>query len=233
MINGIRIIATYSCSKRCKFCYQSSYDSAFLTANNLKNVLSTINTPVNYVTLMGGEVSEFPEKTNELLDVLKNYNNISITTNGFGDLSWYETLFSKNIANITFSMPCLNKSICDKLIHLSKIGNVRVNCFFDRLNPKKPEEVLNFCRVNNINLTLCEDIYKKELYKENLLDGLNLFDVIDIEDNEQYCIITLSDNYKFWIYRHVNNYDNDNVIILPNGNITYDFNDVVNGLGNR
>lgn len=36
------------------------------------------------------------------------------------------------------------------------------------------------------------------------------------------------DIYSFWVYKHNDNYQNDNLIVLPNGETTFDFNDVIN-----
>lgn len=233
MIKGLRIIATYACSNKCSFCYQSTKDSVYLTPENLERALVELKEVPEYVTLMGGEVSEYPEETDKLLSILsKRFDKISITTNGNGDVEWYKSLFNKGVTNISFSLYSIHLTkIIDKMKAIKPYGSVRANCFFNR-ESDMPSKVLQLCRKNGFNLTLCEDIYKNEYHKDDIVKGLNIDDEIaNIEDNEQSVIVKLFDDYQFWIFRHIENYNNDNFIVLPNGTITFDFNDVTKGVG--
>lgn len=84
MIEGLRIIITNKCNRRCSFCYQNNFEDT-LSIKDLDLILSKLNNKkYKYVTVMGGEIFTL-QNYNEYLNII-NYNflNIkkSITTNG-------------------------------------------------------------------------------------------------------------------------------------------------------
>ena len=40
-------------------------------------------------------------------------------------------------------------------------------------------------------------------------------------------------NFRFWVYRHLNHYDYNNIIVMPNGDITITFDDIIHCKGNE
>jgi len=229
-INGLRVIATYACNKNCPFCYQKTKKSTFLSVNSLyydinRNDLDDIK----YITVMGGEVSDFPEKTISLIDVIKRRfpdKPISVTTNGYGKLNFYIEL-SYKVNNISFSLPAPNFTIQDKILGVSGNVNVRVNSFLNGKHIENSLCILYFCKTHGIDLTYCTDIRIKELFDYGQIFGYN----IDVEQFPLYDVCNY-DEFKFRVYHNHNYEEHDkNLIILPNGDMTFDFNDVIEGKG--
>jgi len=103
----------------------------------------------------------------------------------------------------------------------------RLNCFFDIDNAK---DVLNYAKSNYIPLTLCTDITRAQS-DEEIIDMIsNICSPVNMQNFDNFIIVQLND-YNFWVAKHSNNYNRDNLIILPNGGITDDFNDVIHCKG--
>lgn len=239
---GIRIIATYSCKQNCKFCYQKIHHSCFLNPEKLENQIKKIDFIPVYFTFMGGELSYYPEKTYKIMEIVhKNFPMVyskSLTTNGIGTIDWYQSLKNVGITRFNFSLHNINASE-NILSKIEKIGRsyfytIRINCFLDIDNFENAKEIVNFCFKKDIPLTLCCDINKKENNKSKIKEIIpklcNTNNYIYKKYNNYY--IVEFNNYHLWIFIHDNNYLNNNLIILPNGSFTNNFEDVKNCKGN-
>ncbi len=244
-IEGLRIVATYDCNRNCKFCYQIRKGSVFLTEYSLKIVLhicKKFKFNPSYITFQGGELSLYPEETFKLIKLTHDYFPKvfckSLTTNGYGDIEFYKKLKLYGITNITISFHNKDAIVERTLLELKKDGfyTVRVNCFLYK-NIENVKYVFNFCKDNDIQLTLCEDLNLSNsenfdssnfLYKHILNDSYK-------EENSlnQSIFCSEDDNYIFWVYRHFNHYNYDNLIVMPNGNVTCDFDDILNCQGSK
>lgn len=232
MYTGLRIITTYRCNRRCSFCYQNQKDSVILSSNNLENALENVSFIPVYITMMGGEVSIFPNESESLFKIIQAkfpYSSKSIITNGDGDIEWYRSLYKFGISNITFSMPILDYINLQKVNTIASMASMttRLNCFFDINNAK---DVLNYAKNNYIPLTLCTDINKVQSDEEIIEMISSICSPVSIQNFDNFIIVQL-DDYSFWVAKHLNNYNHDNLIILPDGSITDDFNDVIHCKG--
>lgn len=239
-IKGIRIVASYSCKRNCPFCYQKVKNGGFLSKINLEKTLDRFNTIIpEYITFQGGELSYYEHETNEIMKVVDDrFPNVhikSLTTNGDGRLDFYSNLNKYGINNITFSINgFINTNLVNKLKKLKKTGmyKIRINTVLDVNNIKNLLDVLHFCIKNDFQLTICEDMRLQPNYSKSILEQ-ELLDFEIIKEENQYNIYRLKErNYEFWVYKHQNHYDFDNLIILPDGTTTYDFDDVINCKGN-
>lgn len=234
MLTGLRIIETYKCNRHCKFCYQRKQDGVILTPKNLEKALdnSEYYLPC-YITILGGEVSYVPKETEAILKVIQDrfsqVGHKGITTNGDGDYEWYKSLHLYGINHYNFSMPVLQDKVLSTVEKLSKLSyfTTRLNVFFDINNAK---EVLKFAMKNEIEMTLCADILKAQPAEEIKEMIYKVCQPTNLKEFSHNFIVYIG-NYSFWVYKHDDNYQNDNLIILPNGETTLDFNDVVNCKG--
>lgn len=226
MKTGLRIITTYRCNEACSFCYQKNKESVFLDPDKLRAICTSLSGLPEYITVMGGEVAFNPDNTRAILSVLQDtYPTVpkSITTNGTGSIKFYSSLA---LNNLTVSMPILNPFKIYLLKHFKAKGlDVRVNHYTGE-DKAETYRVFDWCQSNDVRLTLCPPL------EEGCLDPVqyvhemrwNGFRPTVIKAN--YAVF---DNglFKFWIYNHSNNYNYDNTIVLPNGTVTEDFQDVI------
>jgi molybdenum cofactor biosynthesis enzyme MoaA len=231
-ITGIRIIGTYKFNSNCPFCYQKHKEGVFLTPSNALLALSNV-TDVEYMTFMGGELSDYPTKTIELLNTIIPLNKAqqyNLTTNGKGDISFYNDCINLGITNINISMPNFkNDDILFKIKELQNRCNVRLNVFMSRMgNFSTYYDIINFASSSNIGLTFCEDM--KDIPIETSIFSKIIDEPYSIEQHQTYNVFTLTrNNFNFWSFHHDETHDN--LIILPNGTSTLEFNDVINGKG--
>jgi len=225
-LEGIRTVATYQCNRNCKFCYQKTKDSVFLDPLKYKNILEELDFMPIYITHQGGELSNFPKETIELCKIAdKIFPQVfrkSITSNGYGNFDFYNSLKLYGITHLTFSLHEKNTYVENIIKQLSKSGfyTVRVNCYLSE-DSSKTKYVLNFCEKYDIQLTLCED-----------LGGVNInnYDFSKYQKIEyKHQTIFQNGNFRFWLYHHIDKYDYNNLIIMPNGKTTVCFNDVIDG----
>lgn len=237
---GIRIIASYACKRNCKFCYQSTKTGGYLNIIKAEKIISNLEFIPSYITFMGGELSYFPEETYKLISAVHNKLPMvyakSLTTNGDGDINWYKSLYSAGLTRFTFSIHNLRfaKQIFNKVETLGKLPyfTVRINSFFDILHLDIVKEIIEFCKFNGIPLTLCDDINREDqgvsFYKEILY---SILPESNIKVFNNYFIID-NDGFQIWLFRHNNNYNNNNLIILPDGSCSDNFEDVKQCKGN-
>lgn len=230
MQTGLRIIETYSCSKRCKFCYQKVHNSIILTPYKLRHAIKELgNWNPSYVTIMGGEVSEYPKETEELLKVIQeSYAFVagkSLTTNGDGDENWYKSLWRYGVNNITFS----GVENIDKAVRIGQSPNttVRLNCFLDA---STVGAVIIKASKENIPLALCSDLRENQQDKELIDIVRHACNPTSIKIYGSYIIFYL-EKYTFWLFKHNKGYTCDNNIILPNGTLTTNYLDFINCKG--
>lgn len=242
---GLRIVSTYACKQNCKFCYQKTRKGGFLKDDKLKIILDSIkelNWNPTYITHQGGEISDFEEESMDMFKITDDYFPCvfrkSITTNGLGNIDFYKKSKLYGITHFTTSLHGKNTKLEEKLIELKKDGflTARVNCFFDIENLDKVKYVFDFCKKNDIQLTICEDLRlsedvnfnsSKTLYKYIINDSYE-----EIKHKHQFIYVSEKENYKFWVYKHLDHYDYNNVIIMPNGDITMTFDDIIDCKGN-
>lgn len=240
---GIRVVATYACKKNCPFCYQPTRIGGFLDKNKFSKILENLDFMPIYFTFQGGEISYFPEKALELIDIADRYFpqvlSKSLTTNGQADLDFYEKTKLHGISHLTFSLHSVTpfSSLQDKILKLAQDGffTVRVNCFIDETKIINYLDVIDFCMRNKIQLTLCEDLKfdsETSKYKDILKHKLSPYE-LEIKEYKHQDIYTVHKwNYRFWVYHHADHYDYNNLIVLPDGTTSMTFDDVLNGKGN-
>ena len=244
---GVRVVSTYKCNRNCTFCYQDGKESVLLTADKFEDILRISKSkgfmPI-YFTFQGGEVSNYPEETYELIKLSDKYYpqvfRKSVTSNGYGDFSFYKNLKLYGITHLTFSLHKKNKFIEDRLILLKSDGfyTVRVNCYLDIDNIQNVAYVLDFCKEHKIQLTICEDLRLSsnvDYDSTKLLKDNYIIDDTYIEEKFKHQNVFYSEahNFRFWVYRHLNHYDYNNIIVMPNGDITITFDDIIHCKGNE
>ena len=242
-LEGIRIICTYACKRKCQFCYQKVREGGFLDNDKFKNIIENLTWYPIYLTFQGGEVSYFPDKTIKLIEtshkILPQVFRKSVTSNGDGDFDFYNDLKLVGITHLSFSLHntnSCNDKLMEKMLRLSHSGfyTVRVNCYFDEENLENVKNVILFCKENDIQLTLCEDLRCEnsvDYYSPNILKQILPDYKYDISFYKHEYIVNF-DHWQLWIYRHLNHYDYNNLIILPDGSTTDTFDDVQECKGN-
>lgn len=242
---GIRVVGTYQCKRNCSFCYQT---------HKISNVLCPIKFEVflqelikhkfypTYFTFQGGEISDFVDESYEWFRLAdKYYPQIfrkSITSNGHGDIEYYLKSKLLGISHITFSLHNdLHKSVEDKLVILKNDGffTVRVNCYLNMDKLEDVKYVIDFCTENKIQLTLCEDLRLSseiDYDSANILTQTGIIDSTYVIDRYRHQSILTSEhhNFRIWIYKHLNHYDYNNIIVKPDGTLTMTFDDIINSL---
>ena len=244
---GVRVVSTYKCNRNCTFCYQDSKESTLLTSEKFKEILKISKSkgfmPI-YFTFQGGEVSNYPEETFELIKLSDRFYpqvfRKSITSNGYGDMNFYKELKLYGITHITFSLHRATRLIEDRLLELKSDGfyTVRVNCYLDTDNFNDVAYVFNFCQRNKIQLTICEDLRLSSDVDYNstfLLRESGTIDLTYIEEKfkHQNVFYSKEHNFRFWVYKHLNHYDYNNIIVMPNGDITITFDDIIHCKGSE
>jgi MoaA/NifB/PqqE/SkfB family radical SAM enzyme len=241
-LEGIRVIGTYSCLRNCEFCYQKTRKGGFLKPDNFEKVLKDLNFIPIYFTFQGGELAYFEEETKEIIKLADRYFpqvfRKSLTTNGDGKIEFYQSLKKYGITHFSFSLHNISKvteKIRNKIIALKSSGffTVRVNCYFSENNIEDVLGILNFCIENDVQLTLCEDLrlgQNPANSHEILIKYLSNYEVTKYK--HQYIYWLKDNNYKFWVYKHLDHYDYNNLIVLPDGSTTITFDDVQECRGN-
>jgi molybdenum cofactor biosynthesis enzyme MoaA len=241
---GVRVVGTYNCKRNCKFCYQKSRKSDVLSLNKYNSILQEMMenkfNPI-YFTFQGGEISDYPDESYEWIKSTDKFFpqvfRKSITSNGLGDIDYYKDSKLIGITHITFSLHNSNfKEVEEKLLILKNDGffTVRVNCFLDFDNVDNVKYVFEFCSKNNIQLTLCEDLrldQKVDKLKSEsfLLENKIIDDSYNLDIYKHQTIFSsIKNNYRFWVYKHLDHYDYNNIIIKPDGDITMTFDDIIN-----
>jgi len=243
---GLRIVLTYQCNYRCKFCYQKKKTGAIMPLAEFQQHMIEISgeyTPT-YITLMGGEIFTIPNFSNyiKVLRQIWPAVSISVTTNGSGSVEFYKNLFNVGVNNITFSLSTLDEvEYCDivnvpvscaqyqvKIVEVSKFGQVRVNAY---IYPKNIDSIYQFCKKNNLKLTFCEELKEDNQCVFADLEKAHQFTVSHKSKFE--IIYTDTDGFEFWNYIHQDHYDYNNVVMLPDGTFSDDFGDVVQQKGDR
>lgn len=244
---GVRVVTTYKCNRNCTFCYQDSKESVVLTPEKFRDILRISKgkgfMPI-YFTFQGGEVSNYPDETIELIKLADFYYpqvfRKSVTSNGYGEMGFYRDLKLYGITHLTFSLHKRTPIIEERLLELKSDGfyTVRVNCYLDENNLNDVAYVFNFCQKHKIQLTVCEDL---RLSAEVTYDSTKMLRESGIIDNSykeikykhQNVFFSQEHNFRFWVYRHLNHYDYNNIIVMPNGDITITFDDIIHCKGNE
>lgn len=244
---GVRVVSTYECNRNCTFCYQDSKQSILLTPDKFENILRISKDkgfmPV-YFTFQGGEVSTYPEETYELIKLADKYYpqvfRKSVTSNGYGDMEFYRDLKLFGITHLTFSLHKDTPKIEERIIELKQDGfyTFRVNCYLDAENLDNVKHVVDFCNRNNVQLTVCEDLRLSADINYDSTQVLLEHGIIDdsyvVEQfSHQNVFYSRKHNFRFWVYRHLNHYDYNNIIVMPNGDITITFDDIIHCKGNE
>jgi molybdenum cofactor biosynthesis enzyme MoaA len=242
-LEGMRIVFSYRCNFNCRFCYQRYRKGKVMELGRLEEVVSSLPgdfTP-DYITMMGGEIALYKEITEHFDFLHRRYPQVrkSITTNGSGSIEFYGSLHRHGIDNVTFSLQTLDpvsykeitrQSVMSldeyigKILRLRQQGkvNVRINSF---IFPKTVNEVYNFCKQNNLDLTFCEEL---NFGAKSIFDTMPLPKGVRKKfENKHQNIYVDEDGFEFWNYKHIDKYDYNNLIMLPDGTLTDDFGDVI------
>ncbi len=238
---GIRVIVTYRCNKRCDFCFQVGHKSPILEPEKLDSIfhqLSEGGLVPTYITYQGGELAILNEATKYFEVGQRWFPQVfrqSLTTNGTAKLGWYKKCKMYGITHFTVSLhepdPELEKKV--KVLASDGFFAVRVNCYIDKEHPDNIRHVYQFCQKNNVQLTLCEDLRTGETFNsvEYLADLLDLPEC-HVDYHKHQSVVRVPDQgFMFWIYKHLDNYDYNNVIVLPDGSLSMTFDDVLKGAG--
>jgi len=239
---GVRVITTYACSRGCKFCYQTQRHSVKL--DSVKFVqhcrdMQDIGLMPIYFTFQGGEVSTHPNHTYAMCRVADKYFpqvfRKSITSNGYGERDFYHAVKLHGITHITLSLHGPNKRVETLAQDLAQDGfyTVRINCFLHQDHLDAARYVYCFCRDNRIQLTLCEDLrpdcIKPPSPKQISEDVLKLESPHYVMRRYKHQDVWTNPvtHYRFWVYHHIDHYDYNNIIVLPDGSLTMTFDDVM------
>ena len=245
-IEGVRVIGTYSCNMSCPFCYQTTRQSKFLDARRLRYILLSLKedfkkVPI-YFTFQGGELSLYPDRAEELFkaahEIFPQVYSKSLTTNGTGNFDWYLSLQNFGITHFTVSVHEYSEQRMNLIGKLAQQAfcSIRVNCYLDENNIDNVKGVFNICCNNRIPLTICEDLTHKGKDVEQLIDKICFSQSVQWEKIHYKHQLIYSNyllNYTFWLYFHQDHYDYNNLIILPNGDVTVMFDDVISGKGSK
>lgn len=242
---GVRVVSTYDCKRHCKFCYQTQRHSAKLDSEVFRQHLRDMQgfglMPI-YFTFQGGEVSTYPEHTYALCAAADRYYpqvfRKSLTSNGYGELDFYRKAKLYGITHVTLSLHQQNEQVEQLLCRLARDGfyTVRVNCFLHRDRLPAAAYVYRFCRDNLIQLTLCEDLRSGcappptvEEIKEHVLHApAHAYRVQKHKHQDVWTSLWGEGGYyRFWVYHHIDHYDYNNIIVLPDGSLTMTFDDVM------
>jgi MoaA/NifB/PqqE/SkfB family radical SAM enzyme len=241
---GFRVTCTYKCNKNCKFCYQKvrySVDLNPLKLNSIFTEFKELGFYPSYITFQGGEMTIL-EHSLDLMNIAYNIFhktfNRSVTTNGLMSTDYYKSLHMYGISHITFSVNTTEElhSLYTKILIIKNSGyyTVRINCCVDEENYENIKEIYEFCKLFNISLTFCEDMnsnidFKNSKISQKAISDIKNYQIIDHENQVIYK--NFKDNFQFWVFKHHNNYGNQEIHILPNGELTMNFQDVINGNG--
>ena len=243
---GLRVIPTFRCKKGCKFCYQRTTEGNILNLDTLKTILDDLKLakfrPM-YVTMQGGEVMEVPniEDYVDAVDKVFPEARKTVTTNGMHGIERYRALNRVGVHSFSFSLHKTQRRmeqwewlVTDKILDLASnpFFTVRVNCFLDEANFENWRGVYEFCKGKNIPLTLCTDM-RKEIANEDRMDLLQWINTslgieAEVRTYNYYAVIMpKGSDYRFWVFFHSHSYEHDNIIVLPNGKVTTDYQSVV------
>lgn len=231
----IHIVPTFACNKRCEFCYQKCFSDKWLDINKLDMILKEVksNFEPRAITFQGGEITL---KTGfEYYKIADKYfpqtYRKSLTTNGYQTIEYYKKLKEFGISHISFSYNQYDRDYENKIKLLSKDGfyNIRINTVIYN-NEDFLRHVFKFAKRNNIQLTFCEDLTKPPNYDSEKY----LINILNIKEHKKVCLgrydKIIINNYLFWICKYTKNGRNDSLIILPNGNFSMSFNDLIVGI---
>jgi|GEM_PF-3176938 len=243
---GLRIVLTYQCNYRCRFCYQHKKTGSVMPLAEFKRQIVGIAneyTPT-YITLMGGEVFTIPNFAEYIKVLRAQWSDIpiSVTSNGSGTVEFYENLFAVGVNNLTFSLvsldeeeyqeivgvPVSNQEYQKKIVEVAKFGPVRINSY---IYPHNVESVYRFCKKNNLKLTFCEELKAEN---KEVFSRLTVANQFEVKQQSKFEIIYKDkDGFEFWNYLHQDHYDYNNVVMMPDGSFSDDFGDVVQQKGDR
>lgn len=130
MEKGIRIIPTFRCSANCKFCYQSRLRDSdiLLPVDKMESILLESHCQsYDYITFMGGEVTEIPSFDRYVGVVKKIFSGrINLTTNGLASTGTYVDLAIAGVNHFNFSTVYKLK---EKIHWLRHSASMRLNVF--------------------------------------------------------------------------------------------------------
>jgi hypothetical protein len=163
----------------------------------------------------------------------------SITSNGYGELDFYRKAKLYGITHITLSLHAPSAQVEQLARRVARDGfyTVRVNCFLHRDRLEQAQYVYHFCRANHIQLTLCEDLRHDgadpptpaEIREHVLADAVS--HEYRVQHHKHQDVWTRlwgkGAPYRFWVYHHIDHYDYNNIIVLPDGSLTMTFDDVM------
>lgn len=240
---GVRVITTYDCKRSCKFCYQTQRHSTQLDVDVFREHLRDLQKhgpmPI-YFTFQGGEVTTHPDHTFALCSSADHYFpqvfRKSVTSNGYGELDFYQKAKLHGITHITLSLHGPNARVEQLACRLAHDGfyTVRVNCFLHRDHLVDAAHVYKFCRTNSIQLTLCEDLRPGCVSPPSIVaikEHVVQYEPYGVQGYKHQDVWTSTSQrdvpYRFWVYHHVDQYDYNNLIVLPDGTLTMTFDDVM------
>lgn len=243
---GLRIVLTYQCNYRCKFCYQHKKTGMVMPIEEFKRQITGIAgeyTPT-YITLMGGEVFTIPNFAEYIRVLRAQWEDvpISVTSNGSGTVEFYENLFVVGVNNLTFSLvsldeveykeivgvPVSSREYQQKIVAVAKFGPVRINSY---IYPHNVEPIYKFCKKNKLKLTFCEELKSEN---KEVFSKLAVTNKFEVQQQSKFEIIYKDkDGFEFWNYLHQDHYDYNNVVMMPDGSFSDDFGDVVAQKGDR
>jgi len=190
-----------------------------------------------YITFMGGEFTilknsiEYMKIVNEFYP----FSYKSLTTNGSAPFIYYEKLPLYGINNITFSLNELGDSLKSKIEMLgtNSFFTIRTNIYLNLNNYEKIERLLCYCMSHHIPATFCADIKSSVPETSEIIKFLDLSNW-NVSEHPNHIVFTNEEYiYSFWVFHHKGNYKGDNYIILPNGQITSNFKNVLDCRGVR
>lgn len=233
-IVGLKIISTYKCNKRCKFCYQSTFNSIDLNLEILAKKLLEIKSsfyPV-FITFQGGEHTVLKDwvKHIQITSKIFPHSRISITTNGSANLEDYAKAIDLGLSNISFSINEADHTILDKAAFLSRRGDVtvRFNTVLDYDNLDFLKEIFELAKNNRINFNICSNVLEEDPAAFDTIMELIKPDTFDKPIS--HVTRFYKDGYQFWLHHYAPEGYNQ-IYILPNGNFEVSNQKVIEGVG--
>jgi organic radical activating enzyme len=238
---GLRIIPTFRCSMRCKFCYQAHLRESgpVLPVSRMAEILDEIDlSKYDYATFMGGEVTEIPDFVDYVKAVKERFDGrINLTTNGTASLKTYLELAHAGVDHITFSS--IAPDLADKLEVLKGRTSLRINVFMPArpipdltteyvADMGKVLEMYCIAKVHGAQLNILYDYRTPIFGYESTVDQIveELQDYVDpnlraARVDANFAILRGSDGFEAWV--DVNYKKGQELVVTPEGELAKGF----------
>ena len=247
MEKGLRIIPTFGCSAKCTFCYQAHLrdDKSTLSVEDMMKVLKGIDLKeYDYITFMGGEVTEIPDFEKHIAAVRNVFTGrINVTSNGQAPVEVYNTLSRAGANHFNFSV--INPHLEEKIVEIladNQDLTVRVNVFLPDIDEDYPSikdikqlgkvrDCIDMARRNKIQINVLYD-YRTEITDydetvakiERVAQGyVDIFLETKVKDVNFLIMRMLDSDSGFEVWFDINYCKSQELVVGPDGKQTRGF----------